>query len=47
MTPGRCLCANPQNLGMCYFIWQKGLGRYDETKDLKMGDDFGWSGRAP
>lgn len=27
---------NPQNLRIYYFIWQKGLYRYDQTEDLQI-----------
>lgn len=35
-NPQRCLCPNPLNLWIWYFIWQKGLCRYNTVKDLEV-----------
>lgn len=34
--PWRCSCPNPQDLWICYPIWQEGRGRWDYIKDLEM-----------
>lgn len=34
MATHRCPPSNPRNLGICSFIWQMGLCRWDSVKDL-------------
>ena len=40
MAPQRCPGPNSQNLWICYFPWQKGLGRCDKVKGFLMGRLF-------
>lgn len=41
MALQRCPCPSPWNLWIHYLIWQKGLGRCDEIRVLRWGDDPG------